>query len=86
MMNLLVQFEYKRQEYRMKLMSRFAHSGHDYFGLAALVLLLSFSTFVFPPAALFIVPPSLVTAAELAFMGVVLLVSIVAAPISLILF
>ena len=86
MMNLLMQLEYKRQEYRMKLMSKFAHSGRDYFGLAAVVLLLSFSTSVFPPAALFIVPPSLVTAAELTFMGVILLFSIVAAPVGLVLF
>jgi hypothetical protein len=86
MMNLLMQLEYKRQEYRMKLMSKFAHSGHDYFGLAALVLLASFSTSIFPPAALFIVPSSLVTAAELAFLGVILLFSIVAAPVGLVLF
>ena len=86
MMNLLMQLEYKRQEYRMKLMSKFAHSGHDYFGLAAAVLLLSLSTSIFPPAALVIVPSSLLTVAELAFLGVILLFSIVAAPVGLLLF
>ena len=86
MMNLLMQLEYKRQEYRMKLMSKFAHSGHDYFGLAAVVLLLSLSSCIFPPAALAVVPSSLVTVAELTFIGVAMLVSIVAAPLSLIFF
>jgi len=83
MMNLLMQLEYKRQEYRMKLMSKFAHSGHDYFGLAAAVLLLSLSSSIFPPAALVIVPSSLVTVAELVFIGLALLFTIVAAPVGL---
>ena len=85
MMNLLMQLEYKRQEYRMKLMSKFAHSGHDYFGLAAVVLLLSFSTVACPPYAVLAGPIYLQNAAELALLGVVLLVTIVAAPVGLIL-
>ena len=85
MLELFVRLELERQSLRRRILSRFAGVGQPCYAMAGAVLLLSLGTFLFLPAAPMGLA-GLITVGELAFLGVVLAISVVAAPAALILF
>lgn len=85
MIELFIRLEVERQSLRRRILGRYAGGRQPLFAMAGAVLLLSLGTFLFLPAA----PMGLagfVTVGELAFMGVILAISVVAAPAALVLF
>ena len=85
MIELMWILEQKRMALRRRVLRRHAVGGYRLGAMAGAVLLASLATFLFPPAA-FMGLAGFVTVAELAFLGVVLLISVVASPVALVLF
>jgi len=85
MFELFVRLELERQSLRRRILSRYAGVGQPIHAMAGAVLLLSLGTFLFLPAAPMGLS-GLITVGELAFLGVILAISVVAAPVALILF
>ena len=80
----LVQLEYRRQALRAELLAALGWHRESYFGLALIVLLAG----VVPPLGLVPLAPlvAIFFALLLAFVGVILLVTVVLAPVSLLFF
>jgi hypothetical protein len=85
MIELVWMVEQKRMALRTSVLRRDALGGYRLGAMAGVVLIASLATFLFPPAA-FMGLAGFVTVAELTFLGVVLLISVVASPVALILF
>ncbi len=85
MLELTWALEEKRQALRRRLLGKYARDDYLLHAMAGAVLLASLASLLFPPAA-FMGLAGLITVAELAFLGLVLLISVVASPIALILF
>ncbi len=82
MLELLVEFELRRQALRRSLLRLLGQDDKRFFGVALMVLGIALTT---TPAGIITLPPSIVTVLGVGFVGLLMVFTIVLLPVGLIL-